>query len=69
VQIAHAGMAALSEAMRQGQEIEELNIRSIWRPSVQNQNLFTDQDFLLLVREHSPALVGRHRAADAEARP
>jgi hypothetical protein len=49
VQIGHAGVAALSEAMLQGQEIEELNIKSTWVYGVQDN--LTGQDLLLLVRQ------------------
>jgi hypothetical protein len=55
-QIAHAGMLALSEAILEGQELEELSIWSPW--GGYGQGLLTDQDYLLLVRLRSPGGVG-----------
>jgi hypothetical protein len=50
-QLGHAGMVALSEAMCQGQEIEELSITN--RSSgYLGPDLLTEQDYLLLVRQY-----------------
>jgi hypothetical protein len=53
-QIAHAGVAALSGAMLQGQDFEELGITRAWGA----QGLLTEQDILLLVGQPSPACGG-----------
>jgi hypothetical protein len=55
-QIARAGMAALSTAMLQGKELETLSIDYSWGGG--EQDLLTEQDFLLLVRQPGPPCGG-----------